>query len=815
MKLRDFRIGWRLLIKEPGYSAVVLLGLSIGFAVCFLLIGYVRYCLNYDSAVPDAERVYLVEHKLNTIGKHAWMELTPLPFLAVAQNSGLVEASSVTALQAVPFKVDHHINMIDLVLVHETFPKLFNVQVVEGDLSDALKRPDGLALTESTARKVFGNAHALGKSVKISDKPYVVSAIIRDAPSNSSVSYAALGGIENTTWSEDERKFLLDAWANIGENKIFVKLKPGVTPQALNQVLQDASDHSPYASKLDPADLQKLGQKKVMEMRLVSLADLYFDAATANESGSTQHGDRQTVFGLAAVAILILLLAATNYVNLATVRTLSRQREIAVRKVMGASVGRVVSQFLAESLLVALISTVLGLILAYPLLPVFSDMVNRQLDQIFTPLAILSTILLGVVVGLAAGAYPAWVALRVRPPQTLAGRGSSETAGGLWLRRVLTVLQFATAMGLTSVALAIAWQAYFASQINPGFDPAPLLVVDMPDGGSNPAARNLRGELERVPGVTGVAVSADPVGRKFIGGNSPLVRSDGNRAAVVWRPVSANFFDVFGLNPVAGRLYDKSDRDKFTDEEWKSVSDFNIVINQATVRALGYPNPEAAIGQILTTRRGDNEVNRNRVIGVAPDIRHENLREQPRTIAYLANSRSSVLTVRTTGNIATLEAEANKLALKNFPNDVVDIRREQSYFTENYADDLRLAKLLGLASMIAIAIAAFGIYVLATYSVQRLSKQIVIRKLFGAGAFDIVQLVVREFLVLIAIGALIGLPLAALVNQRYLATFVEQAPIGIWTLIAAVLVALITTLISTSRHTTIALKMAPAQVLRD
>jgi len=815
MKLSDFRIGWRLLIKEPGYSAVVLLGLSIGFAVCFLLLGYVRYSLSYDNTVPQADRVFLIEHKLNTIGKADWLELTPLPFLAVAQKSGLLETSSLTSLQQVPFKVNNHVNQIDLLLVHSSFQQMLGIHPLEGDLQDALTRPDHLAVTESTAIKLFGDLHVVGKTVRINDKPYFISALLRDPPTNSSIGYAALGGVENTVWPEDDRKFLLDAWANIGDNKIFVKLKPGVSAQALTQILQEASDHSPYASKLEPEVLQKLGQKKVMEIRLVSLPDMYFDSATNNAPGSSPHGDRRTVFGLAAVAVLILLLAATNYVNLATVRTLGRQREIAVRKVMGASINRLVSQFLAESLLVALIATVVGLLVARLLLPLFSDLVNRQLEHVFTPMSILCAIVLGCVVGTLAGIYPAWVAIRVRPPQTLAGRGSSETSGGLWLRRVLTVLQFSTAMGLTSVTLAIAWQTYYATQANPGFDPAPMLVLDLPDGLTNPASKSLHDALERVPGVTGVAVSASPVGRKFVGGNSYLVRDDGSRATVVWRPVSSNFFEVFGLHPVAGRLFDKkTDRDDFSEDELKAAKEDVIVLNLAAVHALGYATPEAAIGQILTTKRGQDTF-ANHVIGVAPDIRHENLHEAPRTIAYVPMNRVSVLTVKTSGDVAALESEANKLAQQYFPDDVVEIRREQSYFAENYADDLRLAKLLGLASLIAIAIASFGIYVLSTYSVQRLSKQIVIRKLFGAKHIDIVKLVGREFIVLIIVGGLIGLPIATLINQRYLATFVEQAPVGVWTLVAALVVALLATFVSTLRHTLIALRMAPAFILRD
>lgn len=809
MNVRDFRIGWRLLIQQPAYSAVVVLGLSIGFAVFFLLLGFVRYSYSYDQAVPQADRIYLVMNKFNVMGKPAWYEMTPLPLLAAAQGSGLVETATAIVPQQLPVKVGDQVTQIDLLAVHPAFQQMFDVHPVKGDLQEALSRPDRVAITEATARQLFGDTEVVGKSMRINGNPFVVSALLADPPSNSTISYAALAGIESAVWSDQERQSLFSAWSGIG-GKIYLKLKPGASPAALHQLLQYASDHSPFASQLEPEVLQTLGQNKVMEVRLGALTDMYFENRTANAPGSSPHGDERTILGLAAVAGLILLLAVTNYVNLATIRTLGRQREIAVRKVLGAAIGRLIQQFLAESLLVAMIATMLGLLLARLMLPVFSDLVGRQLDQMFAPSSILVALAVGVVVGLLAGVYPAWVALHVRPPETLAGRGSSETAGGLWLRRTLSVLQFSTAMALTGVTLTIAWQTHYASQVNPGFDPAPLVIVNLPDNMKNPASRSLRAAISRLPGVTGVAVSADPIGRSFIGGHASVGRSNGEHTSLVWRGVSANFFDTYRLRPLAGRLFDEKNEQDETNNELDGA----IVLNSAAVRALGYASPEAAVGDILKTGSGD-KLKAMRVIGIAPDVRHESLHLTPQPMAYRLRQNISVLTVRTSGGGAAVEEAADKLMRQYFPNDVIDIRRAQSYFAENYAEDLRLAKLLGLASVIAISIAAFGIYVLATYSVRRLSKQIVLRKLFGASYVDIAALVGREFVLLIAVGALVGLPLAMLANERYLSTFVEQAPIGAWTLLGALLVALVVTLASTMRHTVVAMKMPPALILRD
>jgi ABC-type antimicrobial peptide transport system permease subunit len=595
------------------------------------------------------------------------------------------------------------------------------------------------------------------------------------------------------------------SWTSIGA-KIYLKLNSGASPVQLEQLLQHAADRSPLTLQLPPDVLQKLGQRKVMDLKLGALRGMYFDTDTGNTPLSGPHGDKQVVYGLAAIGILILILAGTNYVNLATVRTLQRQKEIAMRKVLGASIARVAAQFLAESLVVAMSATLVGLLFARLGLPVFATLMDRNLTGIFTVEALLITVLMGAMVGIVAGAYPAWVALQVRPQRTLAGRGNNESNSGLWSRRLLTVVQFSTAMALTGVTLAIAWQSQFASQHDPGFDTSPLLVVEMPVDLNNPAGKAYREALTRLPGVYGVAAARDPIGRSFIGSNMSLMRVDGEKASSVIRRLSSNFFDVYKLRPVAGRLFDP----RIDIEDKSNVA----VLNESAVRALGYKKAEEAVGQIVAASIGTSRQDLT-IIGVAPDIRQESLRELPQPIIYLSSLRASVLTVGTDGDLSALESRVVTMGHQYFPNEVVDVRPAQSYFSAAYAEDNRLAKLLAYSTLVAVAIASFGIYVLATYSIQRQSKEIVVRKLFGANHADIALLVGREFVMLIAFGALIGLPIGGFTIMRYLAPFVERAPIGVWTLLAALLLSLIVTVLSTSRQTWLALHMNPSVILRD
>jgi len=376
-------------------------------------------------------------------------------------------------------------------------------------------------------------------------------------------------------------------------------------------------------------------------------------------------------------------------------------------------------------------------------------------------------------------------------------------------------LQFATAMGLTGVTLAMMWQTYFAIRANPGFDTAALLVVELPKDMTDPASMAMRDALKQVPGITGVIASADPLGSYTGGGGTDLVKADGTRVSVLMRPVSANFFETLGLQAVAGRVFDsKLDRDDL------DITEPNvIVINQTASRALGYATPLQAVGQTLVTNTWTADSPRMeslRIVGVAPDIRLTSLHELTTVqLAYMPFRMTNVLTVKSTRDLAELESTANKLAQQYFPNDVIEIHREQSYLEQNYQGDLRTVKLLGIASLIALLIAVFGIYVLSTYNLQRLSKQIILRKLYGASHRNIASLVGREFIILITVAAIIGLPFAVVAIQRYLATYVEHAPIGGWTLMAALLLALLVTFVSTLRHTVIAMRLAPAQILRD
>ena len=801
MNLRDFRIGWRLLVKEPAYSAVVVLGLAVGVAVCFLLLGYVRHSFSYDEHVPERERVFQLQQRWNLalLGNN-WSSDASLPARDAAVASGQPVLATAFLDRGVNVRVDNRALAFGVALVDPDFEKIFAPRVLAGDLHAALTRPEALALTADTALKVFGRVDAVGRTLQGDGQTYVVAAVVANPPAATTMPYEALAGTGSVIMPPDQRNFTTGAWG-FSPGRVYLKLLPGADAGAVLDALRRGLRASELVRRGYAQQVAALGGRDLIDYRLQPIADVYL-APDLNDLFAP-HGNRHGVLGLGAVAVLVLLLAATNYVNLATVRTLARQREIAVRKVLGASAPAVARQFLAESVLVCLIATVLGLLLAWLLLPVFADLVQRKLDGMFNAGSVAATLALGVLLGLAAGAYPTWSALRVRATAALAGRGSSETARGLWIRRALTALQFGVAIGLTATTLAVAWQTRYASTLDPGFDTAPLLMFPAANDMRDQRTRALRDAIARLPGVAGVSVSHLPfsVGHNIVN----LRRAGGTAADINLYAVSPEFFDVYGVKPVAGRLYSPA-FDKLNDDD-------RVVINAAAARQLGFPTPRDAVGQTVTSNLGSGPM---LVVGVAPDLRQRSARDGQQPSMFYLNDRVGGFTVRCNGDVDAVRRAIEALWPRYFPNEPLDVVRIATLMSDIfYADDLRLAKLLAAASAIATAIAAFGIYVLAAYSVRRREREIVLRKLYGAGSAAIAKLVAREFAALVGAGAVLGLPFAWVAIQRWLGAFTERAPIGAWTLVAALLVAGVVALVSTLRHALAAMRIRPAAALRE
>lgn len=796
MNFRDFRIGWRLLIKEPSYSAIVIAGLSIGFAVCFLLLGLVRYQNSFDARVPDPDQVYYANERWHMEGFNNWNGTIPFKGKEALATSGLPLIASVLSTRPIDVRYGERVQSIELSLVDPEFKKIFGIKPITGDLDAAIKRPDAMALTEATAIKLFGNTDVVGKTVLVDGKTYTITALLETPPSNTAAPYEALAGLYSATWADGWRRNAIENWGSTN-GRVFMRFTGNVTVEAAEKAIYDAMKKSQFYDQYVKPRMETMKSGgELIEYKIKPLRDFNLDPNV----NSAKLNDPQILAGLSAIAILILLLAMTNYLNLATVRSVRRQREIAMQKVLGASAARVLRQFLTESVLVCILAAAFGLLFAWLLLPTFSDMVDLKLDQMFTPISISLCFGSSVLLGLLSGMYPAWTALKVLPTSALAGRGNVETATGLQIRRVLTVLQFATAMGLSALAIAVTWQTKFLTQLNPGFDPQPLLTVTAPVGLEKSEARAFYDAVKRLPGVSKVTV-ANELPRSLH--NADEVQVEGkSKVSLRWLLVNPEFFQTYGIVAKTGRIFDPA-----VDHFQKNSG---IVINQSAVKKLGFVSNEDAIGKFVN-QRGQNLP----ILGVVEDVRHSDARQLDQATYYAFGNWGAVFTIRTEGNKEQLQTAIETMWSRYFPNAMLRMKTMEAEFAEQNSADLRIAHLLTGASFITIAIAAFGIYVLAAYSVQRRTKEIVLRKLYGANASAISKLLAKEFFVLIGIGAALGLPFAYWQIQVYLSDFHEKAPIGFTTILGALLVGILVALLSTLRHTLSAVRIAPVQVLRD
>ncbi|HYD80892.1 MAG TPA: FtsX-like permease family protein [Paucimonas sp.] len=811
MRLRDFRIGWRFLMQEPAYSLVVVLGLAVGFAACMLLLGFVRHSLQYDAHVPDVDNVYYVKQRFNVHQNEPWFEQAPLILQQVAAAApGVVEVA--VHHRRVPdlmVKLGGSARAMKTAIALPPFPAMVGLKTIDGDVDTTLESPDGLVVTDATARQWFGDVRAVGRVVSAGGKALRIGAVVAAPPAATTMPFEVMHGLRSVTFPPEMAEAVQQHSPHLWF-KMLVRVKPGASIDGVAAAMQQAVDNHSLVQNLPPDIRARLGQRKVMDIRLAPLREAYFDQDIARNAGgqSGDRGNRMAVAGLAAIAALILGLAAANYINLATVRVLRRQREIGMRKILGADARQVALQFLAESLLVVMIAAVAGLLLAWWLLPAFAALVARDLESIFSWPHLASVFAAAAAIGLACGIQPARIALRVPATRVLTGRANTETAGGRRVRFGLTVFQFAAAIGLAAATLTIAWQMRHAMHSDPGFDPAPLLALDLHEPvGESARARALIADLRRLPGVAGVTTSLDAVGRHVDLAIQQLRRQGGASTTLEKKIVGREFFDVYGLRPTAGRLFDEK-RDG--EQEWQKV-----VVSETAVRMLGFASNEAAVGQLLYNDGDDGKVYERRIIGVVRDIRFDSLREPTQPVFYEPGSNAFVVTLRVSGSIPETERAVEALWARHFSDSVLDLHPASHYLALDYAEDARVGKLLAVSTGIAIAIAAFGMYVLSAYTVQRRTREIVLRKLYGARRRDIAGIVAREFGTLCAVAAIIALPFAGLAIAHYLATFVDRAPHVYWVLAVAPAAGLAVAALAAARNTWIAMRIAPADALRD
>lgn len=816
----SLRFAWRQLRAEPGPAALVIAGLALGLALTLLTASFLQDVLWPDADLPQRDRLVTFEFKARGPGgiTTEWMGVVPtVPLHAALRANGApvgpMSRVLFTQLQARGADAQgvQRSARIDISLADADIQDLFGLRPLAGDLTAALSTPEGVALSADTAEKLFGTTQVVGRTFTIALPPdpegrnpamqfsLTVKAVLPARNTNTTLNFDALAGFN----APAAKAYLArsDSWYLVNGN-LYARMLPGAQPEQLSTLAQRLADQQPLPPGF-PMDFLK-GGGKAAYIRALPVADIGLHGG-----GSSQR--RLQLGSLAAAAAGVLALAVINFVNLWSVRTLGRQREIGLRKSLGAGAPQLAVQFFAEALVVAGLAGVLGLLLAWWATPAAQVLMQRPFHApVLAPGMVGLTALLCALIAAVSALPLSGIALRVRPAESLAGRSHSEGRASRWLRRVMTTLQFGAAAVFASLAFTVLWQAEHTVGIPRGFEMQNRVAIELPWEAQPAQTHALLERIRSWPEVIAATAAEDVPGRDFASWYGEFRGVEGKsvslRTGVGFTP---GYFQVYGMRVIAGRL---------SADHVAEVAKRGIVLDRSAVRALGFASPEAAVGQTLGTAPNIDEGQPATVVAVIDDIRLEGPRSppQPHAIRPAVERGSGVIGVHSRQPEATA-AKLTALVKERFPDaDAVGLPM-RDMLMQKVVDDTRLGRLVAIAGLMALGLAAVGIYALAAYTLRLREREIVLRKLHGAGPRAVAGLLAREFAGVLAVACAVALPAAAWMSQRYLADFVERAPVGpfsVWVLVAATVLLAAVTALAVARHLHAALALRPLQALR-
>jgi putative ABC transport system permease protein len=826
-------VGYRALTKNRTYAFINVLGLAIGLAACLMILLYVRYELSYDKWLPNGENVYQLQNwaqDRETGDKFALQMSQYVAGTALKKDFPQVE-EVVYALAGAPvaLKGNTALPVEDAIAVNGPFFDVLKLPFLHGDPATALAQPESVVLSRSEAVRLFGTDNPVGRTLTLVRRgEHVdthVTGVIRDIPKYSHLRLNLVIRFDPNVYFADNPEFMT-SWGEIsGWN--YVKLRPGSDPAAIAAAMPawEKRNVPPANFGQGPVD-----QGEFQDWKLVNVRDVHLGQA---QMGAMAPGnDRSTILTFGIVAILILGMACVNFTNLATARASQRAREVALRKVLGASRKQLVVQFMLESVMLTALAMLVALAFSELFLPILARFLDAQLElHYFGSGGLLVPILaMVVVVGIAGGIYPAFFLSRSQPAQVLkSGKTAAETPGSGRLRNALVVAQFAVSIGLIVCTAIVYGQTSHARTADPGFRREGILqLANLNRKQLQPIGETLVREAERIPGVvsagrTGIGISTDNnMGRAvYVPGRAEPVNI-GNY------PVDAGFFETMGIRLVAGRTFDPNrPTDNFTapmnpDPEAEKAlvaRGANVVVNELAARRLGFANPADAVGkqvkvgQFLDPASGLVPVT---IVGVVKDTRFRSIRQPVDTIMYrLADDYLSHMVVRydSAQPMAVrnrLEAMWRRLA----PDVPFDAQFSEDIVSELYGAEQSRAETFAGFALLAVVVACLGLFGLAAFTAERRTKEIGIRKVLGARSRDIVKLLAWQFSKPVILANLIAWPVAWWVMREWLNGFDERISLSPVPFVAAGLLALMVAIVTISSHAIRVARANPINALR-
>lgn len=775
------KIAIRHLQRNKFITAINVTGLAVGMACCIFIVLYVRDELSFDKFHRNAGNIYRVTRFISRNGVTEYDAPTQIALAPAIRNEvkGLKEVTRVFIPGVLQIQVnDKKIKETKVKFVDPGYLKTFSFGVLSGKSADLLKAPYTAVLTQSAARKYFGNESPIGKSMLVSNSyNCLVTGVMQDMPQNTDIGTDV--AISFSTFLSESLKAGIDyeqQWFNFLDNQTFIQVDENADLANVQRDLTAMAEH--YTAGIS----RRLGVK--FGLNLQPLSHIH-----QRPQGDFGKDNMPMLWIYLAIGAFIILIACFNFINLTTARAHERAREVGLRKVLGAEKKSLVLQFLTESSLISIISLIISLLLVIALLPAFNTIAakNIKLGLSIDSVLLTGLVLLAAVVGLLAGSYPAFYLSSLLPIKVLKGKFATSHSG-IFVRKALVVFQFAVAVAMIISSFVVYSQLKYWSNKNLGFDKEHLVNIRM-DAVSPAVADHYKAKLLERADVKSASLNSMLLGNS-IDSNNPIVEEGKDDKEGFVAGIIHGDFDLvktLKLKIIAGRNFDPAMR---TD------SNNAFIVNEAAVRSFGFKDP---IGQRIEWRPGSKGVH-GTIIGVVADFNYQDLKKAVTPVLYMIKPEySSNLTLRLApGNHTAQLAELEELWNSLSP----DLLFQYSFVDQDlqnlYKGESTLGRLFGIFSGLTILIACIGLLGLSILIAQQRTKEIGIRKVLGASAAHLSVLLTKDFLKLVLIGSVFALPVAYFGMNSWLQRFVFRVSVEWWIMVLAILMVVIIAIVTIS-----------------
>jgi putative ABC transport system permease protein len=817
----------RALAKSRTYSIINIAGLAIGMAACILILLYIRYEESYDKWLPDAENTYQFQtwYPNPSDGEPGFGQMAPyVTKERLVKDFPQVQAAAYVSDNGPVFLQNGQASSTeDWLFTDEDFLKVVSLPVIAGT---SLTAPQTAALTQSEAIKRFGTDKVLGRTFTVISRgerrDFKINAILKDLPKNSHMQANAVLRLDYQAFNANSPNFLT-CWG-CQSGYVYVKLRPGTDVKQLEAQLP-AWEKRNIPDEPNGDIMYNAGNEE--DWHFVNVKDVHL--GKAQDATMTPGNDRRTITTFAVIAILILGMAIVNFTNLATARASQRAREVALRKVLGATRKQLIVQFVAESVLISAVSMVLALALVEILVKPFAAFLDADLSLKYFGSGgiLLPAIGLTLLVGIVSGLYPAFFLSRFKPATVLkANRSAAETPGSGRLRTALVVLQFAVSIGLIICTAVIYGQTVYARTVDPGFNRDQLLQLDeLSRAQLFPMGEAITERIKRVPGVVDAALTDIGINTSNTS-NSGIIPPGSKKQVLIGQyNVGVGYLNAMGLKLLAGRWFDANrPMDDMTlpypqqPEYEKAIAQrgVNVVVNEYAARKLGW-SPQEAIGKTVKSEFLGPEaglVNIN-IIGVVGDSRFRSVRTPIEPIMFRkVKSGPAWMMVRYNGDPQAVRAGIES-EWKQITNEVPFTAKFSSdIMKELYEAEDSRAQIFAGFSLLAVVIGCLGLFGLAAFTAERRTKEIGIRKVLGARTQDIVKLLVWQFSRPVIVANIIAWPIAWWLMRDWLNGFDQRITLGPAPFILAAAIALAIAIGTVMGHAIRVARSNPIHALR-